>query len=86
MKPHGGKYHAELISLRKAIGSCVSYTYSAGESFFDFGEVHIADSDDGAVAYAKSIGGRERDPEPEIRVHRRRYNQFIEYGCSSEVG
>ncbi|WP_336344801.1 cupin domain-containing protein [Halalkalicoccus ordinarius] len=44
---------------------CVPRTYSAGESFFDPGEIHIADSDDGAVAYATFLGIPDGEPATE---------------------
>lgn len=44
---------------------CITRTYSAGESFFDPGEVHVADSDDGAVAYVTFLGIPDGEPATE---------------------
>lgn len=44
---------------------CVPRTYAAGESFFDPGEVHNADSEDGARAYATFLGIPDGEPATE---------------------
>lgn len=44
---------------------CVPRTYTAGDSFFDPGEVHIADSEDGASAYATFLGIPDGEPATE---------------------
>lgn len=44
---------------------CVPRTYAAGESFFDPGEVHTADSDGGAAAYVTFLGIPDGEPATE---------------------
>lgn len=44
---------------------CVTRTYAVGESFFDPGEVHIADSADGATGYATFLGIPDGEPATE---------------------
>lgn len=44
---------------------CVPRTYVAGESFFDPGEIHIADSGDGARAFAAFLGIPDGEPATE---------------------
>ncbi|SDK74068.1 cupin domain-containing protein [Natronorubrum texcoconense] len=44
---------------------CIPRTYAAGESFFDPGEVHTADSDGGAAAYVTFLGIPDGEPATE---------------------